>query len=430
MSLANRVFVLLALCCTALVPNVAQAQSGSAANYSDIWWDANESGWGVTIADHDTNIFGVLYTYRADGRPVWFTIPGGAFSQGRRIFQGDVYETKGPAYTSAIFDPTLVTGAKVGTASFDFSPPSLPLGTALFTYTINGVNKTKQIQRQTFGNAPPNWGTDRTDLWFNPSESGWGLALAQHGNNIFGVWYTYDTDGEPLWFVLPGGSFAGPNSFSGTLYRTTGPYFGNASFDPAMVIGTQAGTATIDFGGTKSLNAASFAKAKTECPGVGAAFVATYDGTGYPRLTCRQPFGDSAPPPNPGPHAGLVLGMYSGQITGTNTIAGGASPPPPAPFTYLMSFTLGPINGNPAVLANSFRMASTPLYNTEDLLSPANQFNTSFTLSGGGITGNCMLTGTIVVGLVGSTASGDLTCFGEGNGQTETVIAHWTAASA
>jgi hypothetical protein len=424
----NRVFVLLALCCTAMVPNMVQAQSVSAVeNYSDIWWNANESGWGVTIADHDTNIFAVLYTYRADGRPVWFTIPGGAFSQGRRIFQGDIYETRGPAYTSAVFDSSLVTGAKVGTATFDFSPPGLAAGTALFTYTISGVNKTKQIQRQAFGNAPANWGTDKTDLWFNPAESGWGLALAQHGNNIFGVWYTYDTDGAPLWFVLPGGSFAGPNSFSGTLYRTTGPYFGNASFDPSMVIGAQAGTATIDFSGTHSLNMASFAKAKTACPGLSADFVATYDGTGYPRLTCPQPFGDLAPP-NPGPNAGLILGTYSGNTTLTDTIV---TPSSSAINTlpFPMGFTIGLVNGKPAVLANSFNLAATPFDNSDAALTAANTFSTSFIVSGGGLTGTCTLSGTIVVGSSSSTGSGNISCVGGSGGASETDTGPWTASN-
>ena len=51
-----------------------------AANYSDIWWNPAESGWGITLADHETTLFGVWYTYRADGKPVWYTIPGGTFS--------------------------------------------------------------------------------------------------------------------------------------------------------------------------------------------------------------------------------------------------------------------------------------------------------------------------------------------------------------
>jgi len=286
------------------------ATYASAENYSDIWWNPGESGWGVTIADHETNIFGVLYAYRSDSKPVWFTIPGGTFSQGRRIFQGDVYKTTGPSYTNPVFNPAFVAATKVGSASFDFTPPGLASGVAVFSYVIDGVSKIKQIQRQSFGSAAPNWGFDHTDLWFNASESGWGLALAQHGNNIFGVWYTYDTDGQPLWFVLPGGTFSGATSFSGDLYRTTGPYFGSGTFDPAQVVVTKAGSASITFDGTaaelaKVMDAAQ--SGQDACPGFGANFVTTFGNAAIPRLVCRQAFGSLAPTPA----AGTCTGTYS-----------------------------------------------------------------------------------------------------------------------
>ena len=277
----------------------AIATSASQRNYSDIWWNPLESGWGVTIADHVTNIFAILYAYRADGRPVWFAVPGGTFSQGRRIFQGSVYFTTGPAYTSDTFDPNLVVVTNVGSATFDFAPPGLASGIALLSYTINGVSKVKQIQPLGFGSAPPNWGVDATDLWFNPAESGWGVALAQHGNNIFGVWYTYDTDGQPLWLTLPGGTFSGPSFFSGALYRTNGPYFGSPTFDPGLVQVTQAGNASISFAGLSG-QAILSTKADAECPGLSATFVATV-GTLRPRLICPLPFGTlrSGPPSAP-----------------------------------------------------------------------------------------------------------------------------------
>src|SRR5206468_9886700 len=30
--------------------------AAQAANYSDLWWNPSESGWGLTIADHDTTL--------------------------------------------------------------------------------------------------------------------------------------------------------------------------------------------------------------------------------------------------------------------------------------------------------------------------------------------------------------------------------------
>jgi len=262
----------------------------SAANYSDIWWNPAESGWGVTLADHESNLFGVWYTYRADGKPVWYTIPGGTFSSDRRTFSGDIYITRGPSYTSATFDPSQVVATKVGTATFDFAPAGQPAGSALFSYSVNGVTKSSRIERQSFGNAAPQWGSDFTDLWFNPSQSGWGVALAQHGNNVFGVWYAYDTDGQPLWFVLPGVQFSSATSFSGKLYTTTGPYYGNASFDASQVKVNEAGAAVINVDVTAAASSA-------QCDAGAASFTPTINASSgtvqYQRTACSQRFGNA-----------------------------------------------------------------------------------------------------------------------------------------
>jgi hypothetical protein len=33
-------------------------------------------------------------------------------------------------------------------------------------------------------------------IWWNASESGWGLNVAQQGNVLFATWFTYDTSGR------------------------------------------------------------------------------------------------------------------------------------------------------------------------------------------------------------------------------------------
>jgi hypothetical protein len=220
--------------------------SAAPPNYSDIWWNPLESGWGLTVADHQTQMFVVWYTYRQDGAPTWYVMPGGTFTEGKRLFTGDAYQTTGPAYTSATFNSASVTVTKAGTMSIDFAPPGLAAGTALFTYSIAGITRSKHVERQAFGNGAPNWGMDYTDIYFDPNESGWGLTMAQHGNQIFGVWYTYDATGQPLFVVMPGGTFSGTTSFAGDLYTTRGPWFGNATFDPAQVVATKIGSATLD----------------------------------------------------------------------------------------------------------------------------------------------------------------------------------------
>ncbi len=232
-----------------LRPSTAPAPVST--NYSDIWWNPDESGWGMTIADHETQIFAVWYTYDASGRPTWFVIPGGTFSQNRRIFTGTVYQTRGPCYRNGTFDPSQVTSTAVGTATFDFAPTDLQAGWARFSGTIGGTSWSKAITRHTFGNAPADWGTDFTDIWWNSAESGWGLTLSQHGNNIFGVLFTYDCDGSPLFVVMPGVTFQSSSAFTGTLYTTTSGsgWWGSPTFNASAVTATPVGTTSIAFAG-------------------------------------------------------------------------------------------------------------------------------------------------------------------------------------
>ena len=249
----------------ALLPLCCQAE-----NYSDHWWNPNESGWGVTIADHETQLFAVMYAYDTDGSPTWFTVPGGKFNANRTFFSGDVYRTTGPSFTGP-FNPAVVGTTKVGTASFDFT--NAAAGKVTFSYTIGAASRTKQIQRLGFGSAPASWGVDRTDLWWNPAESGWGLSLAQHGNNFFGVWFTYGPSGQPLFVTMPGVTMTSPDSFTGALYTTTGPGLDAATFDPAQVRVTQVGSATLSFVGDTGT------------------FTATVQGLTQTKTITRQPFG-------------------------------------------------------------------------------------------------------------------------------------------
>lgn len=269
--LASRLLALAAL----LLPWLAHAQ-----NYSDMWWNPSESGWGVTLADHETQLFAVWYTYDTDGTPIWFTVPGGTFNANRTFFTGDLYRSTGPSFAGA-FDPAAVVRTKVGTATFDFAPGGQA---ANFTWTVGTVTRNKQIQRLPFGSAAANWGIDRTDLWWNPAESGWGLTLAQHGNNVFGAWFTYGPSGRPLFIVMPGVQAQTADSFTGTLYTTTGPAYDAATFNPAQVRVTPVGSATVRFAGDT------------------ATFTATVNGVTQVKTITRQPFGgpNTAPlPPDP-----------------------------------------------------------------------------------------------------------------------------------
>lgn len=93
---------------------------------------------------------------------------------------------------------------------------------------------------------------DFTDMWWNPSESGWGVSIVQHpGNQVYAVWYTYDpreleTSGRyrPMWVVMSGGTWTTPTTLTGPVYVTNGVPFNQAGGKTAQ---NQVGSFTFRF---------------------------------------------------------------------------------------------------------------------------------------------------------------------------------------
>ena len=76
-----------------------------------------------------------------------------------------------------------------------------------------------------YGEGPQEDNRIYTGLWWNPSESGWGINTTHQGNLLFATLFTYAPDGEPLWLVASGLVGNGMYNYSGPLYRTSGPPF-------------------------------------------------------------------------------------------------------------------------------------------------------------------------------------------------------------
>ena len=244
---------------TAIVPTL---------DYTALWWNPSESGWGMSITQHSSTLFGAWYVYNSNGSATWFVMPGGTWTSPTSI-TGDLYATTGPPSTGT-FDPSRVTKVRVGSATIAFSAANQ----AVLSYTVNGVSGTKAIQRQDFGVVDNGAITNYADLWWTSTESGWGLSVNQQYRTLFSVIYTYGPHGEAEWYVMPGGTWVGGTTYSGPLYATSMPpfdYFSTA-FNPANISTQAVGTMSMQFTGTGSanltytVNGQTFTKAITREP--------------------------------------------------------------------------------------------------------------------------------------------------------------------
>ena len=228
----------------ALLGNTANIPA-TAHNHQDLWWGGTaENGWGMSIAQKGNVQFNALYVYDDAGKPVWYVMPGGTWNATFSEFSGSLYQPTGSPFNQ--FDTTrIVVGAPQGTAKIAFRDSN----NAVLTYTIGAKSGSKNVSRQFIANNAPGSGPvgPITDLWWGgTAQNGWGLSLTQQGQQLFGVWYTYNAEGKASWFVMPGGTFTG-NNFTGALYATAGSPWVGTTYDPSRVVATNVGSLTLGF---------------------------------------------------------------------------------------------------------------------------------------------------------------------------------------
>jgi hypothetical protein len=214
-------------------------------NVTDLWWNAAESGWGISITQGRTGqLFGTWFTYDRAGKPNWYVMPGCVWLD-EVTCRGSVYTTTGTAY-AATYRPADNSATLAGTMTLKFNSDK----SAVMETIVDGVTNTKTITRQPFGDGNYADGKNYSGLWNrDPIETGWGISINQQFNTIFAAAYIYGADGKPTWFVLPGGVWTQDGTkdiYEGDIYTTTGPAF-DRPFDVNAVKANLAGRGKITF---------------------------------------------------------------------------------------------------------------------------------------------------------------------------------------
>jgi PhoPQ-activated pathogenicity-related protein len=215
-----------------------------------LWWDPKTNGQGMDLNRvGDESVFGPWYLYDQDGKPLWVTFTGEL--EGTRA-RGVLNEFTGPQFGPGFdldFDPEAVQPREVGQATIAF------LGTdhGVFHYGFNelrgGFHRDLDIEQ--FDARPDG---PYSGLWWNPQQSGHGFQFNQKDDAFFGTWYSYDENGDPLWYLYIG-EMLDASSARADMYRFEGPPLSDGEWDQSLLLGDVVGEIQVQFSGASEATA-------------------------------------------------------------------------------------------------------------------------------------------------------------------------------
>ncbi len=125
-----------------LLPFLFSRPAAAAIDFTDLWWNPAESGWGVTFTQADDFLFATFFIHGPSLEPVWYT--GQLTRASNGVWSGPLYLTAA-SYFGAPWNPAQTANSQVGTATF--TPASEFNGT--LTYNVGAFPVFKHITRQT-----------------------------------------------------------------------------------------------------------------------------------------------------------------------------------------------------------------------------------------------------------------------------------------
>lgn len=131
------------------VSTAAYANSAST-DLSDMWWNPNESGWGMNVAHQNDTLFITLYVYANNSAPTWYVAPQVDYvrpSSGGSglVYSGALYATSGP-WLGGAWNPSQFNYRQVGAITIT----TTAIDTATVSYSVEGVAVQKSVTRQTW----------------------------------------------------------------------------------------------------------------------------------------------------------------------------------------------------------------------------------------------------------------------------------------
>ncbi|MEP6943977.1 MAG: hypothetical protein ABI981_13625 [Betaproteobacteria bacterium] len=199
--------------------------NAAALEYTDVYYNPAESGWGVFLVQSDATQFLAFFIYGTDNKPTWYTAQLAKDTAGN--YNGQLFATTG-TYFGLPWNPAQLSVAAVGTVSF--VPTDIYKATLTYALTA-GPTVTKTVQRQTLapyvlaGNYSGSMSGTITGC-ADPADNDpkfrgrYGLAVTQTADTASTLIFTF-TDTAHTGLVI---TVAGSLTHLGRLYKLTGQF--------------------------------------------------------------------------------------------------------------------------------------------------------------------------------------------------------------
>ena len=123
--------------------------SSTTTDFTDLWYNSNEEGWGANVIHQRDTLFITLFVYGQNQQPTWYVASDVRLvstANGVFTYNGILYRTTGPWFAAGSFNEANVAVVPVGTVTFLASQ----VNQATLSYTVDGASISKVVTRQTW----------------------------------------------------------------------------------------------------------------------------------------------------------------------------------------------------------------------------------------------------------------------------------------
>ena len=113
-----------------------------------LWWNPNEPGWGTSFIQQYDVFFVTMFTYDAEGNPIWYVASNCAVAGAG--CQGDLHKVTGGSMPTVTWNGSNRVVTPVGKIALNFTDND----NGSMTYSIDGYQVSKTITREVWRTAP------------------------------------------------------------------------------------------------------------------------------------------------------------------------------------------------------------------------------------------------------------------------------------